>query len=845
MILLEDLVAATHGELICPGEIGVFAAFCFDSRIAHPGELFLAIRTETGDGHDYVLDAISAGATGVVCERVPDGVPANVACLLVGDTQQALLDYARYVLRCRGVQVVGVTGTVGKTSTKEAVAAVLATGAPTFCNYGNYSGRFGLPISLGTLGDEHQVVLEMACDSLDEIKHLVDMTSPRVGIVTNTAEAHLDVFGTLDRIAEEHGALVQALPSDGWAILNGDDAYAVAIGRMTHAQVLTYGRSPSADMRLLEANTSRGGTDLRLSWRGTQHILSIPFVGRHHAYTAMAAALSGIVFGRSMHSVQQGLAALEPLHGRTCLLAGLRDAEILDDSYDACPASVRSALAAAADLPAQRHIVVLGDMTGLGQLARDRHQEAGRACAGMADILIAQGEMSQIVAEAAVGAGMRPDAVLTSFTAQDTVRLLKSQVGAGDLVLVKGGVQSRMETVVAELLEEPGDAQQSLARQTPGWRQVRVYQPGRPTWIEVDLDAIANNVRRILAAVGGDVLVMAVLKADGYGHGAVKVARTALNNGATWLGVACVGEAIHLRQNGIDAPILVLGYTPPWQARDAVLHGLAATVYSVDVARALSRAAGDLGRVARAHIKVDTGMGRLGLLPDQVGEFLSDIDHLPGLEMEGIFTHFSDADAEDLTYTRLQLDRFRSVLSALAGEGRRPRLVHAANSAALFRVPMSRFDMVRPGIAIYGLAPSADAPLPSGFAPALRFKCQVAQVKNLPTGAYVSYGRTFQATRPSRLAVIPVGYADGFRRGPRHWGNVLVRGQRAPIVGRVCMDQTVIDVTDVPGVREGDEVVLIGSQGSDRISVEQVAERLGTINYEVVSEILARVPRVV
>jgi len=239
-------------------------------------------------------------------------------------------------------------------------------------------------------------------------------------------------------------------------------------------------------------------------------------------------------------------------------------------------------------------------------------------------------------------------------------------------------------------------------------------------------------------------------------------------------------------------------------------------------------------------------------LPHQVLGFVREIVDLPGIVVEGIFTHLAVADMPDARgvrgwgreYTLKQLETFRSLLRDLESDGIQMRYVHAANSAAIFAFPQSHFNMVRPGIAIYGLDPSGDVPCPRGFEPALSFKTQVAQVKTLPPGSYVSYGCMYQTSGDTRIAVIPVGYADGFRRGPRNWGEVLVKGQRAPVVGVVCMDQSLIDVTHLPAIREGDEVVLIGEQGGERITVGEVAERLGTINYEVVSEILARVPRV-
>ena len=372
-------------------------------------------------------------------------------------------------------------------------------------------------------------------------------------------------------------------------------------------------------------------------------------------------------------------------------------------------------------------------------------------------------------------------------------------------------------------------------------------RPDRPTWLEIDLSAIGQNTQRFKQIVGPDVRVLVSLKADAYGHGALRVARTVVRNGAEWLGVATVSEAAPLRQAGVDAPILVFGYIAPWQAREAVRLNLRATIFTSELARALSQAATDLGGQLPVHIKVDTGMARLGLRAEDIEgivRFCDEAHALPGLIVEGLFTHFATADSADQTYALRQLERFEHVLAALDARGLRPPIVHAANSAAALTLPQARYDMVRPGIAIYGLAPSEETPLPVGFRPALAFKTQVAQVKEIPAGEGISYGATYITSAPTRIAVLPVGYADGFRRAPANWGEVLVRGRRAPLLGRVCMDQCMIDVTDIPGVRQGDEVALIGRQGDDELTADEVARKLGTIAYEVTSELLARVPRV-
>lgn len=855
MLHLQDILAATGGRVHGSVYADRFAGFAYDSRILKPGELFLAVKTDKADGHDYIPHACQQGAAGVLCERPPNLASQRVTCIVVGDVREALTDWARYILRKYNTDVIGITGSTGKTSTKEAVAAVLATRYAVFKNYGSFNDRYGLPITLGHLLPTHEkAVLEIACDHFDEIRELAQITRPRIGVVTSVSATHLETLGSLENIAREKGMLVEALPTEGYAVLNRDDPRVRDMATRTRALVIYYGTEPGAEGRAWlhlwaeDISVTSKGLAFKVQCRGnttcTPCQVWIPLLGRHSVYIGLAAIAVGLACGVPLEEIARALAALSPMPGRMNPLPGIKGTLLLDDTYNASPAAMEAAMETLASLPASRRIAVLGDMLELGACEEEAHRSLGRLAAQVADLLITKGERAHWIAEAALEQGLPAKQVVVTYTANDAICYLRAAVKPGDVILLKGSAEMRMEEVTRALMARPEEAQQQLVRQGTAWEQVRLVTPGRPTWVEVDLDAIAHNVRRVVEMVGPQVSVMGVLKADAYGHGAIKVARTALNNGARMVGVACLGEAITLRQAGITAPILVLGYTPPWQAREMVLHDVAATVFSLDVARALSRAAVELHSRARVHVKVDTGMGRLGLLPDQVVGFMQELAALPGLALEGIFTHFALADSRDKSYTAWQLARFRGVLEALSALGIRLPCIHAANSAAILEMPETHFNMVRLGIAMYGLDPSPEVRCPADFRPALTFKTLVAQVKELPAGSAISYGCSFRTIRPSRIAVIPVGYADGFRRAPVHWGEVLVRGTRAPIVGRVCMDQTMIDVTDIPGVREGDEVVLIGQQGQERITVEDVADRLGTINYEVISEILARVPRI-
>jgi alanine racemase len=373
--------------------------------------------------------------------------------------------------------------------------------------------------------------------------------------------------------------------------------------------------------------------------------------------------------------------------------------------------------------------------------------------------------------------------------------------------------------------------------------------PSRPAWIEVDSSALTNNVRKLRRRLKSGTRLMAVVKANAYGHGAAESAATLVRAGADALAVATVGEAIVLRRAAIECPILVLGYTPPWLTEEALRYTLTLTVYDHATAAAYAQQVAAAGGVALGvHVKVNTGMNRLGVEPAETADLIAALHALGPLHVEGIFTHFATSDESDKQYAWQQFRTFQEVLTVLQGYGLRPPLAHAANSAAALTMPETHLDMVRAGIALYGLDPDADeCQLPDGFRPALSWKAVLAQVRRLQPGDAVSYGREFIADRPMRVGVVPVGYADGFVRKPNHWGYVLVRGQPAPILGRVCMDQTVVDLGPAllvdKEIAQGDEVVLIGRQGDRRMTAEEVAARVGTNNYDIVSHILDRVPR--
>lgn len=363
----------------------------------------------------------------------------------------------------------------------------------------------------------------------------------------------------------------------------------------------------------------------------------------------------------------------------------------------------------------------------------------------------------------------------------------------------------------------------------------------RAVWAEIDLLAIAHNMEQIKAVTRDNAKICAVVKADGYGHGAVAVAETVLRSGADRLAVAIVKEGVELRQAGFGVPILVLGYTPSYQAGMVVEYDITQTIFSMDSAQALSAAAAAAGKNVKVHIKIDTGMSRVGITPQDAGQFAAAIAALPGIQIEGVYSHFADADSADKRFAFEQYNRFLEGIEYIKGQGIQIPIRHIANSAALLDLPQTHLDMVRPGIILYGLWPSQEVDKKVVLKPAMSFKAQVGFVKDVPSKVSISYGRTYFTAQTSRIATLPLGYADGWSRLLANKAEVVVKGQRAPLVGRVCMDQCMIDVSHIPGVEIGDEVLLFG--GAD-LPVEEVAEKMGTINYEIVCMVGKRVPRI-
>jgi len=362
---------------------------------------------------------------------------------------------------------------------------------------------------------------------------------------------------------------------------------------------------------------------------------------------------------------------------------------------------------------------------------------------------------------------------------------------------------------------------------------------GRPVWAEIDLDALAHNVRT-LAGMAAPAKLYAIVKANAYGHGAPAIAQAALQAGAAGLGVVCVDEGEELRLAGIDAPVLLVGHAQISEAERIVELGLTPTVTSMQMALALSRFAVDRGFEQHVHLELESGLNRNGLPIDDLVRFAEAVRKLPGIAIEGLYTHFAAAEEGDRTFTNMQYEALTAASARLPWIPMR----HCAASASVLTAPEMALEMVRAGLGIYGYHPAPDSGDAIGLRPVLSLKSRIARVVDVEPGATVGYGRTWTAARPSKIALIMCGYADGYRRALSSRARVLVRGCRAPIAGRIAMDMCMADVTDVPGVAPDDEVVIMGTQGSETIDADELAELADTISWEILAGISARVPRI-
>jgi len=848
MISLTDILKASNGQLFGESVSHLFTDFCFDSREAKESQLFVAMRTDSGDSHQYIDEAIKNGVMGVICTRPPDGNTDKVTVIIVKDPLDVLMKWAQMMLARIDATVIAVTGSAARSTSAEAIRCVLSETYNVYFRDVDVSGRLGIAIGLAEALPSHDViVLKFDTTFPGEMAEMVEMAQPDIVVMTHIDCFHTDEFDDCDQLIQEFHTLIESLPKDGHLIVNHDDEHARTLATHSKATVVSVGIDGfGTDFMAFNVVIGANGTGFDLRFNGERRVGRWTLLlGKYHLYSIMYALAVGQQIGVDVDTGLNRLKALQPLLGRMKSFTGINGCLLIDDTFSANPLSMSGAISwlHAIKYSDHRTFLIVGDMDNLGVNNQQGHRRVGLELTNEIDYLITKGSNAALIGRSAIDNGMNPNNVKMTYSVQDVVYELKNlNVTELDVVLVKGGSDSDMALVTRALMQDTSN-HQDLVRQTQIAQVVNVLsQSILPSRVDIDAEALANNVQLIKTHIGDDVALMAVVKANGYGHGAITVARTALLNGATYLAVANIAEAMDLRDAGITAPILVLSYVPVFAVRQAIQHNISVLLFDAELAHQYDRIARDVNGKLSVHIKVDTGMGRMGVLPGDAVRLFRTVYTMQNIEIEGIYTHFSSAD-DNLEYTQEQLQTFKDVVAPLRATGFNFKYIHTANSAGILGSRENYFNMVRAGLLLYGLQPSDSLKGLKGLKPVMSWKTVIAQVKTLPPKSPVGYGNTYKTRKQETIAILPIGYADGLRRAPQTWREVLVHGKRAPIVGRISMEKTTINVTNIPDVSIGDEVVLLGKQGGDEITADEIARWLGTINYEVVTSILARSPR--
>jgi len=839
----RDVARITGGTLAGdPGALGL--RLLTDSRVGvRPGDLFVGLAGPHFDGGRFASGVLARGAAlAVVSPRFEGSLTGAVAAdggqavVTVEDPLAALQALAAAARRSFAGTVVAVTGSNGKTTVKDMLTAALGQELRVTSSPLSYNSQVGVALSLLGLDPRAAVaVVECGISAPGEMDALAAMVRPDRGILTMIGDAHREGLGSREGTAREKCRLFRRIGAEGWVLVGerealGQEALAgLGAGGGGAPRVVTVG-GEGADFILTEGAEAGGGPVLA---RGEVRVpLALAEALPHWIEDGALAAAAALLLGASPEGIAAGLAAWHPAPMRLEMSTTPRGVLLINDAYTADPVSMEAALETLVRERGSRAggggraVAVLGGMAQLGVARQQAHAGVGRRVVELGiDRLVGVGVGGAEIAAAAREAGMAAAAIATVGDVTEAAAELEEHCRPGDRVLLKASRPERLERI-AELLSD-------------------AVAPAR---LHVDLGRVVANYRAIRKAVeqedGTGAAVMAVVKSFGYGLDAVRIARALEHAGADAFAVAYADEGVRLRDQGVTAPILVQNILSR-EVDKVVRHGLAAQVWTGEQVAWLAREAERQRRAVRVHLKVDTGMGRSGAFPAEVPELARAIRASEWLMLEGLATHFAAAEdpAED-AFTREQIRRFNAVRAALAASGITVPWVHAAASAAIARFPEAHYTMVRSGLALFGYAEVEGGRVPLPQLPVLRLTTRVIAVKEIPPGHTVGYGRTFTAEGPREIAVVALGYNDGYPRSLSNRGWMAVRGRRCPVVGRVSMDVATLDVTDLGGqVRPGDEVVVFGPAPGEP-SLTDLARLAGTIPYELLTRLSPRVRRI-
>ncbi len=812
----EALAALLGGDLRSPAPCAPIRGVAIDSRRVRPGDVFFALPGRHADGHTFLAAALAAGAALVVMRR---GWPRPAGpSLVVDDPLAALQALAAWYRRRHIRRVVAITGSNGKTIVKDALTAAVASRFRVAASPGSWNSQVGVPLAVLEAPPQTELgVFEAGVSVPGEMEKLAAILQPEFGILVNVGLAHLASFGSRQATAREKLRLFQGTPPPQW-VLHPDDPLLADV-----PLPCPVGHPGREDPRLLAQEPIANGLLLTLAFAGLESPLQIPVRTRSAPLVddLVVAMTAAIRLGVEPEAIAQALHAYSFGPTRMETWRTPEGVTIVNDTASSDPLSVQAALDAVAASPEAtgKRIFLFGGMAELGERDALEHHLIGQVAAerGFTHLLLLPHP-----AQAATAAGWRaaaPQAPVLEVADPLTLRRqLRELAQRDDLLLVKGPSASGLTALACELWE-------SMA----------------PRRLVVDVGAIRENIARFRALCGGEVAILAVLKAWAYGTELARLASALQAGGVDWIGVSAADEGAIVRRAGVHLPILVLLMDRD-EVDKAVRYRLTPVVYSLPFALALVEGLQQLGASLDVHLEIETGMGRLGVGPEEALSVARLLRSSGVARLTGVMTHLASADdpaADD--DTRRQLAVFDQVVAAIQAESEEPLVVHAAATSGAVRFAEARYGMVRLGLGLYGIAPSQAVGEGLDLQLAVAFVSRLVQVATLPQGQRVGYNGTYVIEAPQqRVGIVAAGYNDGVPWSLSNRGEVMMQGQRVPIIGRVSMDSMAIDLTAVPQAAVGDEVLLFGSSEGQTLRPEAVAARAGTIPYDLLVHVDSR-----
>lgn len=824
---LADIV---EGAFLQGDEVPDVTGVTIDSRHIGNESVFFALKGTRTDGHLHLAQAFDNGASVAVVSRSwtdRSGMPPGKPVIEVAQPLAALQKLAAWWRGRLTGKVIGITGSNGKTIVKDSLLQTLAHQFAAAGNPGSHNSQLGVPLSILRVPvDVDYTILEAGISEPDEMLHLESMIRPDFGILTNIGMAHIDSFGNQKRIAAEKIKLFQNIPATGWVIMPDTCRAFYEDGPQLSCEVHYFG-CPSKSLPYI--------TDKRFTGKGVLLTVRFPDGSTHDVIvnTPSLEIISDIeatigaayLLGVEDHGIAQVLENYEPSNTRMEIWRSPSGTTLINDSCSSDPISVRAALRSLERISdeAGRKIFVFGGMRELGGLAHREHLEIGKMAgkSSVQTLVLVGGHNTEATREGYLR--VKPKgSVVCCGTTKELAGILSERVQPRDTLLFKGPRNTGIDRVAREI--------------------TGVIAPDR---LIVDIQAVSENILRFRRKIGSPVKVLGMVKALAYGSNLIRLSKELQNIGLDYLGVSTPDEGIQLRQAGVDIPILVMICTPD-EAGKIVQNNLSPVIYSFDLVPFLVKMARKSNKTLDVHLKVDTGMGRLGVMPEQLVDLAEGVDKSGCLKIVGLMTHFACAEDPSMdAFTTRQIELFKTAISDLHKMGHQDIICHAAATAGAARFPESCFDMVRIGLGLYGVYPSPAVAEEIKLDLAVSLISRIAEIRYLNKGHIIGYGATFEVPCDNfKVGVVPIGYHDGLPLILSNNGHVLVNGRLTSIIGRISMDSMTIDLNHVSNVQQGADVLIYGSHAGHVRRPEEVAEESQTIAYELLTRLGPRIQRI-